>query len=184
MIQIDFCGGNTSLIKQLLCLSSNHCTYDCNERCLIQKQQSKWKFQLFFVLIALSAALFFHSLFFSLKLYNISDSAELGVKEPNWFHYSQRGYDRPRKCHFRNPAGAPCSAATHPAHLMESVHFWFPYQWSWNVRGVIWTSPPDTADLIKEPGHISECPGEKKKQWWWRCLVSVRTECSSVTWQL
>lgn len=95
---------------------------------------------------------------FELKLYNIWDSAERG---PSWFHYVLSRYDRQRKWHLRNPPSALCFATTRSAHLMESVHFWFPYQWSWNVRVVIWTSPPDTADLIKDPGHILETPGGK-----------------------
>ena len=39
MRQIDLFGGNTSLIKQLLYLPSNHALYDCNESCLIAEKQ-------------------------------------------------------------------------------------------------------------------------------------------------
>lgn len=47
MRQIDLFGGNTSLIKQLLYLPSNHSLYDGSESCFIQKQQHKSKFELF-----------------------------------------------------------------------------------------------------------------------------------------
>lgn len=70
MKQIHFFGGNTSLIKQLPYFPSNYSFYHFSE-CLIQKQRT-FKIIHFFVLIFLPAA---H--------YNISDSAELGVKEPN-----------------------------------------------------------------------------------------------------
>ena len=141
-----------SLIRQSQYLPSNTSFTDCFKTINFNPYFK------FFLLISPGCTLnefnpFFS--FFDLQCNNISDSAEQGLKQPNWFHYSQGGYDRPRKCHFRNPSGTPCSAATHPAHLMESVHCWFPYQWSWNVRGVMWTSPPDTAELIKQPRHVS-----------------------------
>lgn len=107
--------GNISLISQLLYFLS----YQSH---LLQKQQLNQNLN-FFELVAALAAHQTGTFFLSSKLkpYNICD--ELGPKELKWFHYLQRRYDKSRKWHLRNPTGAPRSAATCPAHLMESVRF-------------------------------------------------------------